>query len=171
MHLTRTLVLWAWVLALEHKDKYSKTTSKVVDYRKPRCFAIQRSALGVYLSMSACKVEKDTFGNDFNQRSDSTYQRPSYFDNNIDEWKGYRIWHFSCAHCTFMCTLHKMCSSGCPVTTTYHVSLKQCQCIPLATNRSPGQRSEPSRPRYLKGSSSEHRQCICGGVSCIYCSH
>jgi hypothetical protein len=79
------------VLALEHKDKYSKTTSKVVDYRKPRCFAIQRSALGVYLSMSACKVEKDTFGNDFNQRSDSMYQRPSSFDNNIDEWKGYRV--------------------------------------------------------------------------------
>jgi hypothetical protein len=28
------------------------------------------------------------------------HQRRSYFDYNIDEWKGYGIWHFSCAHCT-----------------------------------------------------------------------
>jgi len=41
----------------------------------------------------------------------------------------------------------------CPVTTPYQVSLKQCQCIPLATDRAPGERSEPIRPRYLKGSS------------------
>jgi hypothetical protein len=41
--------------------------------------------------MSECKVEKDTFGNDFNERSDSMHQRRSYFDYNIDEWKGYGI--------------------------------------------------------------------------------
>jgi hypothetical protein len=29
--------------------------------------------------------------NDFNQRSDSMYQRPRFFDNNIDEWKGYGV--------------------------------------------------------------------------------
>jgi hypothetical protein len=33
----------------------------------------------------------DSLINDFNKRSDSMYQRPSYFDNNIDEWKGYGI--------------------------------------------------------------------------------
>jgi len=77
---------------------------------------------------------------------------PRCFDKyNINEWKGYGVWRFSCTYCTrcgrwyrplpYIQSLifwwwGKLSSNG--------------RCLPLATNTAPGQRSEPSRPRCIQ---------------------